>query len=118
MFSLRNLEKTEQQYKDLAIRETSESLIIKEILNSFKKTSSVIDIFKSTFSNLKNLKNLLGNFNTFKSILKHGIEHIKDPIEGIITKLKTFLTPDKITLHYDTISEKVKMLVNRVKNIH
>ena len=133
MFSLRNLEKTEQQYKDLAIRETSESLIIKEILNSFKKTSSVIDIFKSTFSNLKNLKNLLGNFNTFKSILKHGIEHIKDPIEGIITKLKTFLTPDKIkefknkllneikqiilvsTLHYDTISEKIKILVNRVK---
>jgi hypothetical protein len=134
-FSLRQIQQTETSPTAIAIRNTglSDSLNIQQLLDSIKSIKKILDDFADQIINLKNVSKMFGSFYNFQSIIQNGIKQIKNPLNSIVSKLQTFLTPNKLsefknrieseieeiigvaTYHYDQVKEIIELNIHKIK---
>ena len=94
----------------------SDKLGISEVKKVIEKFQDVVDTLKNTITSLKSATKLFNLFNYFKSTLKNGMSHIKDPVNNIVNKLKTFLTEGAIQQFRDKVEEEINQIIALVKN--
>jgi hypothetical protein len=68
------------------------SMITKPIKSLIDEINNFMDIFK----NLKQFIQLIGKFSRFKELILHGITHIKDPLNYLLSELKSYLSTEQL----------------------
>ena len=113
MLSLRQIQQTETSPTAIAIRNTglSDSLNIQQLLDSVSSIKKILDNFADQIINLKNVTKMFGSFHNFQSIIQNGIKQIKNPLNSIVSKLQTFLTPTKLTEFKDRIESEIEEII-------
>ena len=104
--------------KENNLRRNLDDVGFKFITDLIKQISQTINDFSDSIIN-KNYYLLSGKLSNFNDMLNYNIEHIKDPLNYLISQIDSYLTPDKIEKFKNKVlndMNKVINLINIYKN--
>jgi hypothetical protein len=104
--------------KENNLRRNLDDVGFKFITDLIKQISQTINDFSDSIIN-KNYYLLSGKLSNFNDMLNYNIEHIKDPLNYLISEIDSYLTPDKIEKFKNKVlndMNKVINLINIYKN--
>ena len=112
----RNLEKIHREKSRINTKLRRTSLLnfnmIKKPINDLKEQ---ILSFTEIFKTVKEYIHLIGDFTQFKELIDYGLKHITDPIELLLSEVRTFITnEDQIT----QLKENLLKDVNEIKELY
>ena len=112
----RNLEKIHRDKSHIYTKLRRTSILnfnmIKKPLNNLKEE---ILSFTEIFKTAKEYVQLIGDFSKFKELINNGLKCITDPIDLLISEVKTFITNEE---QIQNLTNKIFKDVNNTKNIY